>query len=488
MAAAYDLVIREGRVGTASDNFVCDIGVRAGRIAALGYDLPRGESEIAARGRLVLPGGIDAHIHLSQPLIDGAELADDFTSGSLSAVCGGTTTIIPFAYQEKGQSLRAAVNDYHARSDGKAYVDYAFHLIITDPTAGVLGQELPALIADGYTSFKLYMTYDRLKLNDRQIIEILSVARRERAMSMIHAENTDVIAWLTDLLETTGRIAPKFHAVSRPPVGEGEATHRAISFSELLEVPILIVHVSSREAVSEIRRAQSRGLRIHAETCPQYLFLTADDLDPPNGHGAGCVCSPPPRDKATQEVLWTGLANGTFSIVSSDHSPFTMKGPHGKYVNGRDAPFSKIPNGVPGVETRLPLLMSEGVLKNRITLQQFVALTATNAARLYGLSHRKGSIAIGADADLVIWDTDRTVRISQAMLHHAADYTPYEGMTVSAWPDVVLSRGEVVVEGGKPVSGLSTGRGQFLRCERPDAASPRDGVSGIEARVAAMRP
>ena len=487
MTAAYDLVIREGRVGTAADVFVCDIGVKGGRIAALGNELPKGEIEINARGRLVLPGGIDAHIHLSQTLFDNAELADDFTSGTRSAACGGTTTIIPFAYQEKGQSLRAAVQEYHTRSDGKAYVDYAFHLIITDPTPTVLNQELPALIADGYTSFKLYMTYDPLKLNDRQILEILSLARRERAMSMVHAENTDVISWLTDLLEHSGRTAPKFHAVSRPPVGEGEATHRAISLSELLEVPILIVHVSSREALEEIRRAQSRGLRIHAETCPQYLFLTADDLDLPDGEGVRCICSPPPRDKATQEVLWTGLANGSFSIVSSDHSPFSMKSPHGKFVNGRDAPFSKIPNGVPGVETRLPLLMSEGVMKNRITLQQFIALTATNAAKLYGLSNRKGSIAIGADADLVIWNTDRQVRISQSMLHHATDYTPYEGMTVSAWPDVVLSRGDVVVEGGEPVPNLAIGRGQFLRCDRPDAAAPRDDVPGIEAGIAAMR-
>ncbi len=486
MAASYELVIREARVATASDAFTCDIGVRGGRIVALGYELQTGETEIAARGRLVTPGGIDGHIHLSQPPFNGAELADDFTSGSLSAACGGTTTIIPFAFQEKGRSLRAAVRDYHAKADGKAYIDYAFHLIVTDPTPTVLGQELPALIADGYTSFKLYMTYDPLKLSDRQVIEILSLARRERAMSMIHAENTDVIAWLTDLLESTGHTAAKFHAVSRPTVGEGEATQRAISFSELLEVPILIVHVSSREAVDEINRARARGLRIYGETCPQYLFLTADDLDKPDGEGAACVCSPPPRDKATQEMLWTALASGTFAIVSSDHSPFNMKGTCGKFVHGHDAPFTKIPNGLPGVETRLPLLMSEGVMKGRITLQQFVALTATNVARLYGLSRSKGSIAIGADADLVIWNTDREVRITQSMLHHATDYTPYEGMTVSAWPDTVLSHGTVVVENGQPLKDLPVGRGEFLRCQRPDAAAPRDGVPGIEARVAAM--
>ncbi|MHB1205556.1 MAG: dihydropyrimidinase [Rhodospirillaceae bacterium] len=485
--ATYDLVIRDAKVGTASDTFSCDIGVKDGKIAALGHDLPKGEREIAARGRLVLPGGIDTHIHLSQDVGAGVELADDFTSGTLSAICGGTTTIVPFAYQAKGQSLRAAVKDYHTKSDGKAYGDYAFHLIITDPTTTVLGQELPSLIADGYTSFKLYMTYDPLKLDDRQLLQILSLARREGAMSMIHAENADAINWLTDLLEGTGRIAPKFHAVAHSSIGEGEATHRAISLSELIEVPILIVHVSSREAVEELRRAQSNGLRIFAETCPQYLFLTAADLDPDDGHGARCVCSPPPRDKATQEVLWTGLANGTFSVISSDHSPFNMTA-KGKYVCGPAAPFSKIPNGVPGVETRLPLLLSEGVMKGRITLQQFVALTATNPARIYGLAPRKGSIVIGADADLVIWNTGLEIKITQSMLHHATDYTPYEGMTVSAWPDIVTSRGEVVVEGGQPVKNLSVGRGQFLRCERPDAARPRAGVPGIEASVAAMTP
>ncbi|MGE3335434.1 MAG: dihydropyrimidinase [Rhodospirillaceae bacterium] len=485
--AAYDLVIRDGLVGTAADTFACDIAVKDGRIAALGHDLPKGEHEIAAKGRLVLPGGIDTHIHLSQDVGAGVELADDFTSGTLSAICGGTTTIVPFAYQPKGHSLRAAVQDYHTKSDGQAYADYAFHLIITDPTTAVLGQELPSLIAAGYTSFKLYMTYDPLKLGDRQLIEIFSLARRERAMCMVHAENADAINWLTEFLESGGRTAPKFHAVAHSHIGEGEATHRAISLSELIEVPILIVHVSSKEAMVEIRRAQSRGLRIYAETCPQYLFLTADDLDPDDGLGARCVCSPPPRDKATQELLWTGLANGTFTVVSSDHSPFNMTA-KGKFVCGPAAPFSKIPNGVPGVETRLPLMLSEGVMKNRITLQQFVALTASNAARIYGLDKRKGTIAIGADADLVIWNTDKEFKITQPMLHHATDYTPYEGMTVSAWPDIVTSRGEIVVEGGEPAKDLKKGRGQFLRCERPDAARPRANVPGIEAAIAAMKP
>ena len=478
MAAEYDLVIREGRVGTAAETFVCDVAVKGGRIAALGHELGKGEYEVQARGRLVLPGGVDGHCHLAQPLPDGAEMADGFDTGTLSAACGGTTTLIPFAFQRKGQAVRAAVNDYHALAAGRAYIDYAFHLIITDPTPTVLGQELPALIADGYTSFKIYMTYDGLKLSDREILEVLWLARREQAMTMVHCENHDVISWLTERLELLGRNAPKYHALSHPPVGEGEATQRAVGYAELLEVPLLVVHVSSREAVDEIRRAQSRGLRILAETCPQYLFLTADDLDLPGQEGARCICSPPPRDKTHHAAIWNGLANGTFAVFSSDHSPFGMKAPKGKFVHGADAPFWKIPNGIPGVETRLPLLLSEGVLKGRISLEQFVALTATNCARIYGVTG-KGSIAIGADADIVVWNTDREVRISHEILHSAADYTPYEGMVVRAWPEVVLSRGEVVVEGGRPIA--SQGRGRYLRCDRPEPARamPNPGASPV---------
>jgi dihydropyrimidinase len=469
--AAFDLVVRNATVATAADTMRCDIGIRGGRIAALGEDLAKGGDEIDAKGLLVTPGGVDGHCHFEQELPDGATLADDFLSGTRSAACGGTTTIIPFACQFKGQSMRAAVADYHRRAEGKPLIDYAFHLIVSDPNPQVLGQEMPALIRDGYTSFKIYMTYDILKLADREILDVLALARRERAMTMIHAENADAITWLTEKLELAGRTAPKYHAASRPQPVEREATHRAITFSELLDVPILIVHVSSRDATEQIRWAQSRGLRIYAETCPQYLLLTADDLDRPGHEGAKCVCSPPPRTAADQDAIWEGLANGTFTIFSSDHSPFSYAGPKGKFLHGPSPPFTKIPNGVPGVETRLPLLFSEGVGKGRITLQQFVALTATNPARLYGLYPRKGTIAIGADADLALWDTEREVTITNVMLHHNVDYTPYEGIRVRGWPKIVLSRGEAVMRDGKPLG--APGRGQYLRCDPPAAAAPR---------------
>jgi len=467
----FDLVIRNGTIATAADVFRADLGIVGGRIAAIAARLPSGAREIDASGRLVLPGGVDAHCHIDQPSATGAVCADDFRSGSISAACGGTTTIIPFAAQLKGQSLRAAVEDYHRRAEGKSVVDYAFHLIISDPTEQVLGQELPALIRDGCTSFKIYMTYDDLKLDDRQTIEVLATARREGAMVMVHAENSDVIGWLTERLESAGKIAPRYHATSRPMPVEREATHRAISLAEIVGVPILLVHVSGREAIDQIRWAQSRGLRIYAETCPQYLFLTEDDLDKPGFEGAKCVCSPPPRDKANQAVVWEALRGGVFQVLSSDHSPTRYNDPKGKMLRGTQASFRHIPNGVPGIETRMPLFFSGGVSEGRIDLTRFVALTATEPARLYGLYPRKGTIAIGSDADLVLWDPEREVTITNGILHHDVDYTPFEGQRVKGWPVTTISRGEVIAEEGKLTA--SPGRGTFLRCDLPTAARER---------------
>lgn len=472
--AEFDLVIRNARCATAADVFNADIGIIDGRIAALATGLPAGREEIDAAGRWVLPGGIDGHCHLDQPMSDGSQMADDFLSGTRSAACGGTTTILPFACQFKGQSLRDAVEDYHRRAGDKASIDYAFHLIVSDPTPDVLNRELPELIREGYTSFKIYMTYDDLKLSDREIIDVLAVARDEGAMVMVHAENTDCIAWLTERLLKAGKTAPRFHAQSRPMLVEREATHRAISFAELVDVPILIVHVSGREAIQQIQWAQNNGLRIYGETCPQYLFLTADDLgleDDDHKHGAGCICSPPPRDKANQQVVWDGLESGVFQVFSSDHAPFKLHGPTGKMAAGQNASFDQIPNGIPGLETRLPLLFTHGVLSGRLDINQFVALTSTNVAKMYGLYPKKGSIAIGADADLTIWDTGLKRRIHNDDLHHEVDYTPYEGIPVSAWPAVTLSRGRTVWRDGEYLG--EAGHGQYLHCELPTPARPK---------------
>jgi len=465
MTAPLDCVIRNARLATASDTFDCDIGIRAGRIAMLGDALPQAKHEIDAAGRTVTPGGIDAHCHLDQPMEPPVRMADNFDTGTRSAACGGTTTVIPFAAQAKGASLKAAVDDYHRRADGKAHVDYAFHLIVSDPTETVLNTELPALIREGYTSFKLYMTYDDLKLDDGQILDVLAVARREGAMAMIHAENADCIAWLTKKLEAAGQTAPRFHSHSRPMLVEREATHRAISLAELIDVPILIVHVSGREAVEQIRWARGRGLKIFAETCPQYLFLTAADLGIDDSYlGAKCVCSPPPRDASNQQVIWDGLADGLFTVLSSDHAPFNYDDPAGKKPGGKEVPFAYIPNGIPGIETRLPLLYSEGVLGGRITINRFVELTSTQPAKAYGLHPRKGTIAVGSDADLVIWD-HREIMLTNSMLHHAVDYTPYEGMSLKAWPALTMLRGQIVWDGKQFAS--PAGGGQFLRCGMP---------------------
>jgi len=447
--SSFDTIIRGGRIATASDTFSCDIGIKGGLVAALGYDLGQADEVIDAAGKWVLPGGIDSHVHISQPSGEGIVMADDFESGTRSAAFGGNTTIMPFCLQEKKQSLREALKLYHAKAEGECYVDVSFHLIVADPTEQVLGQELPALVADGYTSFKVFMTYEGLALSDREMLEVMSVARETRALVMVHAENDDAIRFLTDRLERAGKTAPSFHATSRPPIVEREATHRAISLAEIVDVPVMIVHVSNREAMEEIRRAQQKGLKVFGETCPQYLVLTEKDLDGLNMEGAKYVCSPPPRDNASQIACWEGLQQGVFSVFSSDHCPFRHDDPRGKLVPKGRTSFRWVPNGIPGVAARLPILFSEGVVKGRIDINRFVALTATNHAKMYGLYPRKGTIAVGSDADIAIWDPDVTQRLTHSLLRDGSDYTPYEGLEVTGWPVLTMVRGRVVVRNGR---------------------------------------
>jgi dihydropyrimidinase len=315
------------------------------------------------------------------------------------------------------------------------------------------------LIRRGHTSLKVYMTYEALHLSDRQILDVFATARQERAIVLIHAENHEILTWLADRLEAAGRIAPKEHAASRPLAVEREATHRAVTLAEIAGVPLVVVHISGADPLEEVRRARARGFKVIAETCPQYLLLTADDLDMPDMEGAKAMCSPPPRDAAAQASLWRGIEDGTFDIINSDHAPYRFDA-EGKLRAGRGASFRKVANGIPGLETRLPLLFSEGVVKGRIDLPRFVALTATNNAKLYGLHPRKGTIAIGADADIAIWDPEKRVTIRNDDLHHNVDYTPYEGLEIQGWPETVMSRGEIIVEGGA-LKGRP-GRGRFL--------------------------
>ncbi|WP_421781177.1 dihydropyrimidinase [Kiloniella litopenaei] len=466
---SFDLVIRNGETVTATEKIRQDVGIKNGQIVALGTGLGAGRKEIDATGKLILPGGIDAHCHVEQMSSSGIMTSDDFYSASVSAAFGGTTTIIPFAAQHRGQSLRTVVDDYMACAKPKAVIDYAFHLIISDPTDAVMGQELPAMIADGISSFKIYMTYDALKLDDYEILEVLSTARKEEALVMVHAENHDVIRWLSEKLLSQGNGDPKYHAVSHSRIAESEATHRAIALAELVDTPLFIVHVSSEEALDEIRRSQSRGLKVMAETCPQYLFLTAKDLDKEGMVGAKFCCSPPPRDEKAQEAIWEGLIDGSFQVFSSDHAPYRFD-ETGKLAAGPNPNFKQIANGVPGLEIRMPMLFSAGVLGKRMDLHRFVEVTATNPAKIYGLYPRKGTIEVGCDADLAVWDPEKEVRISIDMLHDNMDYTPYEGTEITGWPETVISRGRIVVED----NGLKVDRGTgvYLKRERSSAAKP----------------
>lgn len=457
----FDTIIRNGTIVTASDTFRADIGIRDGRIVALAEGLEGADHIIDATGKLVLPGGIDSHVHLAQPSGDGIVMADDFESGTRSAAYGGNTTVLTFCMQEKGSSLRQSLADYHAKAEGECHVDVAFHMVVTDPTPQVLGQELPALVEEGYSSIKVFMTYENLRLRDDQILDTLDSARRSGALVMVHCENEDAIRFLIGRHEEQGERAPKYHATSRPEAAEREATHRALSLAEIVDVPIVIVHVSNGQAMEEIERARKRGAAVAGETCPQYLFLTMDNLDREGLEGAKFVCSPPPRDRAAQEACWDGLERGVFDLFSSDHCPFRFDDDEGKLNEKGKRHFRWIPNGIPGVGTRLPLLFSEGVVKGRIDINRFVALTATNHAKLYGLYPQKGTIAIGSDADIAIWDPDARRTITNDDLHHGADYTPYEGFDVQGWPTTVLLRGKPIISEGQLIGAKD--QGQYLK-------------------------
>jgi dihydropyrimidinase len=473
---AHDLVIRNGTVVTTTDRIACDVGISDGKISELGQGLT-GRNTIDATGKLVLPGGIDSHCHIEQLSSSGIVCADDFYTGTVSAAFGGTTMIMPFAAQHRGKSLKKAVADYHECARPKAIVDYSFHMIISDPTEAVMTEELPELIRQGLTSFKVYMTYDALRLDDYQMLEILSLARGLGALTMVHAENHEMIQWLSTRLLDAGHCAPKYHAVAHAKLAEGEATSRAITLAVLVDVPLLVVHVSTEESLGAIRRAQERGLKIYGETCPQYLFLTADDLDREDMDGAMWCCSPPPRDKESQEAIWRGLTDGTFQVFSSDHAPYRFD-ETGKLAQGPEAPFTKIASGVPGLEMRMPLLFSEGVNKGRIDIHRFVDLTATRAAQLYGLYPKKGTIAEGSDADLAIWDPEKEFTITAEAMHDNVGYTPYEGRTLKGMPTTVISRGRIVVERGELL--VDRGSGEFVPRGPPDSAKPLERASAAQ--------
>ena len=468
-----DLVIRGGTIVTATDTYRADIGVREGRIVALAEALPPGRTELDASGRLVLPGGVDSHAHIEQLTASGLMNADDFASATAAAAAGGTTTVIPFAAQHVGTSLRRVVEDYHRAAERGAVVDYAFHMILADPRPEVLRDELPPLVAQGHSSLKAFMTYDRLRLADAQLLDVLEAARRHGCMVMVHAENHGMIGWMGKRLVERGYTAPRYHVVSHPRAGEAEAIGRVVALAALVDQPLMIYHVSTAEGAAVIRRAQGQGLKVFGETCTQYLTLTSADLDRPGIEGAMWICSPPLRERADQEALWTALGNGTLQVISSDHAPYRMDA-SGKLAQGPQPTFKEIANGMPGLELRLPVLFDAMAHGGRLGLNAFVALTATSPAQIYGLHPRKGTIAIGSDADLCLWEPDLETEIVQGPRHDQSGYTPFAGRRLRGWPVQVLRRGTLIAERGEL---RATSGGIFL----PRAGGPAATPAGVPA-------
>src|SRR5258706_630197 len=449
-------LIRNGTVVTATDQYKGDVLVEDEKITVIGSSLDmQVDKVIDAGGKYVLPGGIDVHTHLDMPF-GGATSADDFETGTKAAAFGGTTSIVDFAIQYKGQTLHHAWETWMKKAEGKAVVDYGFHMIMTDMNDEV-EQEMDALVRQGVPSFKLFMAYRGVfMLDDGSIFKALLRTGQNGGTICMHAENGDVIDVLVQRALKAGHTAPKYHALTRPPRAEAEATHRAIALAEIADVPIYIVHLSAAEALEMVTEARDRGLLAYAETCPQYLFLSYDNYEEPDFGGSKYVMSPPLREKAKQDRLWRGLAFNDLQCVSTDHCPFCMKE---KRLGEHD--FSKIPNGAPGIETRMSLVYDGGVRPGRISMNRFVELTSTSPAKIFGLFPRKGTIAPGSDADIVIFDPEKKVRLSAKTLHMKVDYNPYEGREVTGAAETVLSRGKVIIENGKFTG--KAGAGSFLK-------------------------
>src|SRR5438132_4995256 len=450
-------LIKNGTIVTASDQYQGDVLVDDEKIAVIGTTLDMQADQVMnAAGKYVLPGGIDVHTHLDMPF-GGTTSADDFESGTTAAAFGGTTAIVDFAIQYHGQTLHHAWETWMRKAEAKAVIDYGFHMIITELNDQV-EQEMDALVRQGLTSFKLFMAYPGVfMLDDASIFKALLRTGNNGGTICMHAENGGVIDVLVQRALAAGRTAPKYHALTRPARAEGEATHRAIALAEMADVPIYIVHLSAAEALEMVTEARDRGLPAHAETCPQYLFLSYDNYEESDFNGAKYVMSPPLRDKAKQDQLWRGLAFNDLQVVSTDHCPFCMK--EQKELGLND--FSKIPNGAPGIETRMSLVYDGGVRPGRISLNRFVELTSTSPAKIFGMFPRKGTIAPGSDADIVVFDPNRTITLAAKTLHMNVDYNPYEGRQVTGATDTVLSRGRLVIEDGKFVG--RAGAGSFLK-------------------------
>jgi dihydropyrimidinase len=455
------ILIANGRIITASDDYVADVFCDNGTIAAIGRDLPahrfQADRTIDATGQYVLPGGIDVHTHLDMPF-GGTTSADDFESGTIAAAFGGTTSVVDFAIQYRGQTMRHALDEWRRKAEGKAVIDYAFHMIVTElEDAGL--DEMDRMVRDeGVSSFKLFMAYPGVfMVDDATIFRALRRTGENGGLVCMHAENGGVIDELVKEAIRKGQKAPKYHALTRPSRAEGEATGRAIALAEMAGVPIYIVHLSSADALEKVKQARDMGLPAYAETCPQYLFLSYDNYEEPDFDGAKYVMSPPLRERWHQDLLWKGLAKNDLQVISTDHCPFCMRE---QKELGRDD-FSKIPNGAPGIETRLTLVHNGGVRQKRISLNRFVELCSTTPAKMFGLFPRKGTVAVGSDADLVVFNPEAKATLGVKTLHMRVDYNPYEGTVVEGTPSTVISAGRVIIDNGQFVG--TKGAGRFLR-------------------------
>ena len=454
----FDTIIKNGTIITAIDTTLADVGIAAGKISAIAAQLPAENAThvLDAANLLLLPGGIDVHTHLDMPF-GGTTSADDFQTGTIAAAFGGTTTLIDFAIQYKGQTLRHAFDTWMKKAHDKATIDYAFHCIITDLGSAQL-EEMADLIREGVTSFKLFMAYPGVfMLDDASIFRAMSQAAKHSGLICMHAENGGAIDVIVQQALAEGKRAPKYHALTRPTTAEAEATSRAIALAEMAGCPVYIVHLSCNDALEKVREARDRGLPVYAETCPQYLYLSLENMDAPGFEGAKYVFTPPLREKWHQEKLWHGLAHDTLQVVSTDHCPFCFKE---QKELGKDD-FTKIPNGGPGIEHRLSLIYTGGVHGKRFSPNRFVEVVSTAPAKLFGLFPRKGTIAVGSDADLVIFDPNEQQVISAKTHHMRVDYSMFEGIQIKGVPKTVLSRGRPVIDAGQFVG--RPGNGQFLR-------------------------
>lgn len=448
----FDRVIKNGIVVTAADTFKADIGIYDGKIAAVGEDLYADEI-IDARGNYVLPGGIDVHTHLDMPLNDALTSADDFETGSIAAAIGGTTSFIDYACQPTGGTLHEGLETWKQKGQ-KSCLDYGLHMAVTRADEETLAEMERLVHEEGVTSFKVYLVYD-MRVNDEELLKILEKAKACGALVTVHCENYYVIKHRTEELLKEGKTEPKYHPISRPAACEAEAVNRVLRLAELADAPVYIVHNSCEESVRLIKAAREKGQEVYAETCPQYLFLTDSEYERPDFEGAKYVMSPPLRKASDNSYLWKQLKDGVLDVVATDHCPFTFE----EKKLGEDN-FSKIPNGGTGIEERMLLMLSEG-RKHGLTLNRVVEVTSQMPAKLFGMYPQKGTIAVGSDADLVIYDAKTTQKICREMLHENVDYTVYDGISIKGCPVMTLSRGEIIVKDGSYIG--KKGRGQFLK-------------------------